>query len=280
MHNISCMSLQNWKLLKYLLVWCWVASIFFASCKADSIKFSILTTQTLNWSATWHLDNSYSWHMCLVPIPTASSSLRIYNSEQDLIDNTNYLTWLRYWLYCRTWTIYLKNNSTSSITYNLYNISRITTWFDSSSCDDPYTSLECQQEYSLIPISSVDANYCSSNNLCSSSGCDECPEFTGDSNWSALYINNVLHDSRPIVRVDIPSEIDRDYSTTPNEFDLNISWYNVDTEWMDGVLSVQNYKPTTDDFSALVWEALPKFWWLLAVCLFVILVFYMIKKVF
>ena len=104
----------------------------------------------------------------------------------------------------------------------------------------------------------------------------DCPE----SNYCNLTINWIDHGHTSFVNVDIPSEISRDYTWDWVNFDIDISWYNVDSQYMEDILAVQNYTPTDEDFTTLITEWLPKFGILLFVCLFVILVFYMFKKIF
>lgn len=143
-----------------------------------------------------------------------------------------------------------------------------------------YTSLECQTEYSLIPVSSVDQNYCTTNNLCPS--CPSCPD-TPVWSWgiSNVYINNILHVGAPNIIMNIPEEIDWDYEYTQwwNNMNIDVVWYNQDTEYIEWLIDVQNYKPTSDDFSNTFW-LFSSYWWLLIATLFVILIFYFIKKLF
>lgn len=147
-------------------------------------------------------------------------------------------------------------------------------------CEEQYTSLQCQTEYNLIPISSVDSEYCENNNLCSSS---DCPIYTWDlTPWvSNVYINDVFHPWAFNVIINIPEEIDRDYAYTNSwsNFNLDVVWYNQDTEYINWLIDINNYKPTSDDFSKVFW-LFSNYWWLLVACLFVILVFYFVKKLF
>lgn len=113
-----------------------------------------------------------------------------------------------------------------------------------------YTSLQCQTEYNLIPISSVDQNYCTTNNLCPT--CSVCPVGSG---WvSTLYINNILHVWSPNIYMTIPEEIWRDYEYTQwgTNMLIDVEWYNVDYEKMQSVIDQQNYKPTQEDFQNLI----------------------------
>lgn len=106
----------------------------------------------------------------------------------------------------------------------------------------------------------------------------ECEEWTWN-NWSSLYINDIQHNSASTIDITIPEEISRDYTNENDLFELNVEWYNVDYEYMENVINKQNYIPTTEDLSNVI-SSFGLFGGLLVVCLFVILVFYMIKKIF
>lgn len=141
-----------------------------------------------------------------------------------------------------------------------------------------WSSQQCQSEYNLIPVSSIDNSYCENNNLC--------PLYTGwscetwdNENWSALYINDIQHNSASVIDITIPEEISRDYINENGLFDLDIQWYNVDSEYIEWVINNQNYIPTSEDLSN-VFSNLGLFWSLLVVWLFIILLFYMFKSVF
>lgn len=169
-----------------------------------------------------------------------------------------------YWFCSSEHTVYFSSFDWCSFTIDCYNFTE-------------YTSLQCQTEYSLIPISEVDSSYCESNNLCSSSECPDNPNV-----WTSnLYINDVFHPWAFNVIVNIPEEIDRDYAYTNSwsNFNLDVVWYNQDTEYIESLIDINSYKPTSEDFTSvfsLFWE----YWWLLVACLFVILLFYFIKRPF
>lgn len=132
------------------------------------------------------------------------------------------------------------------------------------------SSQECQLEYSLIPISEVDSEYCQTNNLC--------PEV---SNWlSTLYINDIRHESMPFIYVNIPEEFQRDYSTWINDFTIDVEWYNVDTEYISWVIDTQKNKPSQTDFNNIITDIIPLFVPWLVIILFIYFVFRFLKKIF
>ena len=175
---------------------------------------------------------------------------------------------------------------------------------NSVSCDPQYTSEECQTEYSLVPSSDLSScnsnlsgcmtnldNYASSLNTCSSnlnncntslSSCmsSNCPVSSWNISWSSLFINNIQHLGAPIIDITIPEEFDWDYVSTDEEFILDIEWYNVDTEYMDWIITTQTTLPNEIDFNNLISSVIPLFIPWLVVILFLYFIFRFIKKIF
>lgn len=100
------------------------------------------------------------------------------------------------------------------------------------------------------------------------------------SNWSALYINDIQHLWKPNIFITIPEEINWTYTSEWDDFDLNVSWYNVDTEYIENVIDIQNTKPSQDDFNKIISEVIPLFVPWLFIILFIYFVFRLVKKVF
>lgn len=172
----------------------------------------------------------------------------------------------QWYIYCNTEDYWVRNNYTENLTVLYWN--------------KPITSsLDCQIEYNLIPISSVDQNYCVSNWLCPSSNCSWNVN-TWDIQWSALYINQIQHVSAPVINIDIPEEISRDYESDDEEFNLTIWGYNVDTEYIEWVINLQNSKPNQVDLNYIIQVIIPLFVPWLVVILFIYFVFRFIKKIF
>lgn len=174
-------------------------------------------------------------------------------------------------------TVWLNLATNDRYDYLSFNYKCVITWDNVQwatqcpTCPDQYSSLQCQSEYNLIPISSVDQSYCENNNLCSVWGGD-CESWSV--NWSSLYINNIQHLGKPNIFITIPEEIDWDYTNETWSFDLEIVWYNVDYEKMNEILSVQHYKPTSEDFTQAVWILAPY----MKIFLFILFVFIVIKR--
>lgn len=115
---------------------------------------------------------------------------------------------------------------------------------------------------------SCDTNYCVDNDLC-----------PVPSNFSTLFINDIEHQSAPVINVTIPREYSRDSSVDSWQFDLVISWYNVDYEYIDWIVRTQNAKPNQTDFNNIVSGLIPLLIPWLVIILFIRFVFKFIKKI-
>ena len=277
--------------LKLLLVILAFVAVFIASTKAENVS-SLITYMwssniTVNWNAYYTIydfwDSNVNWTYC------------IYINDTDwqlyfATENSNYLNKdiaLRFWAdwdweyLCITdvWKRYLffKNETSTAVNidYDLFELNALLT-----TTLPVMTSLECQQNYSLIPISSVDSNYCTTNNLCPSSECPVCPVWTG--NISNVYINDILHVGAPFIFIDIPEEISWDYGYTQwwTNMLVNVEWYNVDYDYINWVVDIQSYKPDSEDLTNIVKTVLPLFVPWLCIILLLYFIFKFIKKIF
>ena len=130
------------------------------------------------------------------------------------------------------------------------------------------TSIECQTEYSLIPIESVDINYCVENSLCPA--CD---------NISQLVINDIEMSGSTVINISIPEELERDYNydVETNNLEIEIIGYWYDQEKMQQMVNTQYYQPTAEDMNNLIWK-IAEFIPLLAIMLLFVRTWYIIKK--
>ena len=257
--------------LKLLLVLLAVFGLLFACTNATSVSL------TVNWWVDNFVYKSSYW-----------------NPEILCISNSNKCNNVVYTIGI-DWN-YSNNTQTPINTINNWdNLAYICTiewqWFDvvpiwtSSPCvitvyyPDNYTIQQCQTEYNLIPISSVDQNYCTSNNLCPSWWTPwDCPNV-----WvSNIWINDIFHPWAFNVIMNIPEEIDRDYAYTNSWQNMNIDvvWYNVDYDYIDWVVDSQNYKPSSSDLSSIVSQIIPLFVPWLCIILLLYFIFRFIKKIF
>jgi len=171
-------------------------------------------------------------------------------------------------------------------------------------CSPQYTSEECQTEYWLVSswvlnscqsdltscqssLSGWDnsLNNCSNNLLSCQSSLSSCiawncPLDDWDVQWSSLFINNIQHIWAPLININIPEEISWDYTSSTGSFDLDVEGYNVDADYIEWVINIQNSKPTTEDFNKIITQVIPLFVPWLVIILFIYFVFKFIKKIF
>lgn len=145
-------------------------------------------------------------------------------------------------------------------------------WFYSTGCNCQVCE-ECQE------CPTIDTNYCVENNLCPSSWWD-CPIYTWDSNWSSLYINDIQHESAWTINITIPEEYSWDYTNENDEFNLDIIGYNVDTDYIEWIITNQTTKPNQTDLNNIISWVIPLFIPWLVIILFIYFVFKFLKKIF
>lgn len=161
-----------------------------------------------------------------------------------------------------------------SPTYPIYINYRVWSGSSCPECETCPTTWEILSWYILE--SSVDSQYCVENELCPISTWSVT---TWDSNWSALFINWIQHASAPLINVIIPDNVYWDYDSSEEEFILDIG-SGYDQEYIDWVIDVQSYRPTSEDFTQTFVGGLILFTPYVVVLLFVILVRRLIWRIF
>lgn len=278
------------KLSKYILVWIALWSVLFASfSSADNLPNSTWNWNglesiwsykyssdalTFNWTKNYNLSSNYDF-VCLLISRDSSSS------PQYSLDNSTYNNVWSYSIFClNSNSFYLKCPS-GTCKVNAYYFKNWE-WF----VPPIYTSQQCQTEYSLIPISSVDQSYCTNNNLCPSSEtmtslqCQteynlipinevtanycklnfnlinpaECPIQSGSGavNWSSLFINGTQYPWNASISVYIPEYIARSITYNNDENIIDIEWYNADEDYINNVIDNEKLTPTNEDFATLI----------------------------
>lgn len=276
-----------------MLVWLATFSVLFASFSSSDYLNWLQFITTVNHTNTNVYSETYStlwypsdnWYVCFNIRDWWWNSRMVisfngYNNRRYITDYvyTRDLFWC-FWYATNWWnyTLNITDENWAWLTFviDLYYLPMdysITSW------NPWYTSLQCQTEYNLIPIESVDSNYCTTNNLCPV--CPSCPVWS----WSLsnVYINNILHVGAPNIIMNIPEEIDWDYAYTQwwNNMNIDIVWYNVDYEKMQEVIDIQNYKPWSEDLNNVITSVVPLFVPWLCIILLLYFIFRFIKKVF
>lgn len=248
------------KLLLSLLVWLFTLIWFsyWNICSPIEAKNALFSSDII-WTIDWD-SPEWSTRYCVISndwdinITLLWQSFTLHKNEWYCIDKSDVPDWIpSFSIGC------------SSSNCNLW---WILFWGDCKLM----SSLECQTDYNLIPIESVDINYCVSNQLCPAC----------DLTWwnSELFINDIQHISAPLININIPEEFDWDYTWNDEEFLLDVKWYNVDTEYISSIITTQNSKPNNVDFNNIVSWLIPLLVPWLVLIAFIYFVFRFVKKIF
>ena len=276
--------------LKFLLVLLAVCAVFIAcfSSADQTIPSSNFLANKYDLWVQWY--ESVYRNYAKYDVSSMSSSTKVilrdwysmvcfrrtnWTSCQYSFDNSTWYNVAENSLTCRNWQwdFYMKSCSSSNLFPYFF---EVWDWLLPN-----YTSMQCQTEYNLIPISSVDSNYCTTNNLCPT--CQICPVCPVGSWWvSSVYINDILHVGSPFIYMNIPEEIDWGYAYTQwwTNMNIDVVWYNQDNEKIEWIITIQNYKPDRYDFTNLVSNVIPLFVPWLCIILLLYFIFRFIKKVF
>lgn len=208
-------------------------------------SFNMMSSNTQFWVEPWGIqDITFSYN-------SANSSYSVWGSSSNPIYTFSPSSTL---LNCSS-NLTACNRDLSTMSWN---------W---NSCKTAYNTLSWNYNSCLWEL-----NSCMSNSW---SNCS----WTW-TNWSALYINNIQHLGKPIINIAIPEEISWDYVSTGDIFDLSVVGYNVDPDYIEWIINLQNTKPTEEDFNKLVSEVVPLLVPGLFIIAFLYFAFRFIKKVF
>lgn len=255
----------------------------------------------------WYCFNVTDWWWKYIQVWTYASYLTFSPADKSLsyttciwiFDNCdinfihNWITEsnLWKWLNCFTWIYYAASTSNNPQLSNNWSSCAVAVnifpdtywWFCNScptcpTCQEQLTSTWCQQEYSLMPISSCDSEYCQLNWLCWTWS-----SWSWDLQWSSLFINWIQHVWWSIIDVTIPSEIQRNYLYTwENEetFKLDVEGLNGDPDYIQWIIDVNSYRPTSEDFTnTFIWGLTLIFPYII-ITAFIVFIWRFIRKIF
>ena len=275
------------KLLLSLFVWfVWIISF----CNAISFQNSFYCPANWYCDAKFNIENIWD-----LKITTTYSNntykVYYYSSMYWSIENANITIWdFDSSLWVKHYVSRARENDYfvyvqltnpcwwSSCTVNYTYIISWWTCPDCPTCDDPYTSMECQTEYNLIPVDDVDINYCVWNWLCPNE-CGSWTDFSWDLQYSNIYINSILHPWEENIFINIPDYIQWDYSVTTWEFNVYVwSWYDMD--YMNSIIKINSYRPDSTDFTNIFVSGLTLIFPYIFVLLLIVFIWKLIKRVF
>ena len=266
--------------LKFLLILLAVVAVFVASVKADTIEnVWVVWMMGMNSNQTYEF---WKWNSNVINMTNPTFCMLNRNS----CDYTATENWVSYRLnenskFTCIENVVVSNSKWVSVHNNKSSYCEwVYMFFDWDTFDIEMSSLDCQTQYNLIPISSVDQNYCTTNNLCPSSSCPVCP--VGSWWVSSLYINDILHVGAPFIYMTIPQEIGWDYEYTQwwTNMLIDVEWYNVDYDKIEDIVNTQSYTPDEYDLNSIITNVIPLFVPGLVIILFIYFIFRLIKKIF
>lgn len=173
------------------------------------------------------------------------------------------------WVCSNNTTIYYTTSSTCALYIDCYSLT-------------DYTSLQCQTEYNLIPVSEVTSNYCKLNfDLISPS---ECPSgggcsWSGDLVFSNVYIDNVLYPGGADIYLNINERLATEISYNSDLMYIDID-FDGDEDYINGIISINEYRPTSDDFTSVFVSGLTLIFPYIVITLFVLFIRKLIRKIF
>lgn len=214
-----------------------------------------LSSQQWVWN-NWRFD-FYPW-MCFRSNQNWSCelSMHFYNSDTNSEVYTQSSSYN--WFFCPdfTWRVY--NYFWWNCTYEYFNTKTYC-----PVCD------ECTVDTWSILSGSCDINYCVENWLCPTSS------------WSRseLVINNIVHEWRPLINLNIPDYITWDYTVDENQYDVYVwSWY--DQDYIDSILAINSYRPDSQDFTQIFVSWLTLIFPYIFVALLIVFIWKLLKRIF
>lgn len=283
-------------LLGVFIIWIWIVN----TTNATNIACDDFDTNSLiwdNWTINvigqddcykeFNIDNDNILYLISVNSieNTEDWELTIWDWYIYSNDNTNYNYWILTAYRSLTLDLYSENSKIYTISWrkltntDLYSI--FNSWYTiCQTCEEQYTSLECQTEYNLIPITDVTANYCKLNfDLIEPTECPNIWEWTGEINWTAWYINNQQYPWTASLRLNIEDFLQRQTTYNEEETIVDVIWYNADETYIDNIINNTKTWATPQDFENLIYTLT----WFTPYVLMMILVTFMIwlvKKLF
>lgn len=286
--NVSDIYNQYWDwILCVSSVWEWLLVIYFNEYwdVFNSINLNIPNSKSCVFSdGSFPMFSIYNWnwyYSYYVAWQSSSPSCEIHIWFSD-IENNNSIVYLND-IYTPDWIarnyefFYNSDYNTIDISNEYKNWEILINSWVSLGCWTCETDLlNCGSQLNTL---SWNYNSCLSElNSCMSNSWTNC-SWTW-TNWSALFINNIQHLWKPIINITIPEEINWDYNSTWDLFDLNVVWYNVDYDKINWIINLQNTKPTEEDFNKIVSEVVPLLVPWLFIIAFIYFVFRFIRKLF
>lgn len=269
------------KILLSLLVVC--LSFVWFSYWASYVAFGTTSQMGAFYLSTFQACSQ--WYVCKLYNLSGAPSWKLYyivkydpSTSAVTYSVVNRDTLVSLWNWSNYFNILASNDKSSFSFSNGWSIKlgEVVTCPDCPTCDDPYTSLECQVEYSLMPVESCNSEFCSLNNLCPVSSWGD---YSWDLQFSNLYINDILHPWKQNIFVNIPDYITWDYTTTGDDFNIDVwSWYDMD--YMNSIIKINSYRPDSWDFTNIFVSWLTLIFPYIFIALLIVFIWKLLKRIF
>lgn len=218
-----------------------------------------------------------AWWEILEPFTSSYSTNQL--SCFNFSWNFSYYTTSNTFLYFRFYDIPIVSNSCPTCpevpsclklptNFNVFWVNLPLSWYDQVVLDWPWFSYWGS---SIITNQDTVSYVVSLNN--------DLTDMSWDLQYSNFYINNILHPWTENIFLNIQDNIFRDYSESESGLVVDV-WSGYDQDYIDWVINVQSYRPTSEDFTQTFVGGLILFTPYVVILLFVILVWNLIKKIF
>lgn len=245
------------KCLLWLFVWfVWLFTWFLYAESSTTVNCQWWNCNPSTYDfADWFDNIGFVWNSCDVTDPfTVRFNFPDLNDYCDVSFNTNCVL---EWNYCDESWLYWNSN--------------IISWWETYSFDIvDYNGVSCPEIDTWSILSGAcDTNYCVQNDLCPTSS------------WSRseLMINNIVHEWKPLISINIPDNIYWDYTGDENWYYIFVwSWYN--QEYIDSVLAINSYRPDNQDFTNIFVSWLTLIFPYIFVALLILFIWKLLKRIF
>lgn len=264
------------KKCKYLL-WLFVWLIWF-TCFSNATVLTWFSQSWADWA--WATIDWQNWY-CYIFLSNRPN-VYIYDENNSLIQQgvSTYNPQICFF----NWTWKIVNNWDNSMSYIYYK--NLSLCSECQSC--PSTSITLFHWDSFnVPISWVNNNlfipieddYTVSENQFGWLNFSITHNSFLSSWYSELVINNIVHEWRPLININIPDYIQWDYAVDENQYDIYVwSWY--DQDYIDSVLKINSYRPDNKDFTQIFVSWLTLIFPYIFVALLIVFIWKLLKRIF
>lgn len=277
--------------------WTWSCSVNWKI--SENILFTWSKSATAwSYSNVFNYGNNGAWTYCVKLTSSSPQQLTMWfangwtstPSNLYTLYSDQYSNWIC--LYGNKAYFNIKPNSNLDYSFEVY---KLTDLLNSSipcttpSCDYSWYVLEsnvtqnyCTNKYqNLIPESDITSDYCEVEFwLIDPVNCPSGWSWTGDVQRSALYINNVQYLGSPNIYVNVNDILDYSMTYVSWSAIIDVDGYKADTWYMADILTVQEYHPSSEDFTVAFVSFLTLWLPYVVVILFVVFVRKLIRKIF